>query len=198
MIVTPDTSAEALRSFLLASIPIEPSELVVIKTGALSASECLAAGRGTTWKLQAQLTDDSMPVTFHVVHKSKNLMIGPHFWPMVTLCKAQLEKKNCLVLNDFWNVIKLVDQWVYLHTGEWYDGGVKGETPLQRYYSANILEHSWSSWEPQQGQLVQTMDGSPALFVGASAGASGVFGSILLGETISQVPLFTLSPYEEE
>lgn len=71
MKITQDTSAEALRSFLLASFPLNEEELVVVKTAPLSVPECLGKGRSNRWPLSAPLEEKELPTTFHVLHKEK-------------------------------------------------------------------------------------------------------------------------------
>lgn len=206
MILSELTTAKELHDLIRLKFVLEGCKVLVIKTAPLSASICDTIGKSNRWPVKSALIgDDLLPTTFHVICLHDSDLICAGFWPMCNFFKWKVKQDGIEVRVDYTShesikmVIEVEDGEVYIQTASCSENGISGPSPLQRYYPQTILDsYHESSWEPQPGKLVQTIDGSPALFIGASAGASGVFGSILLGETISQVPLFTLSPYKEE
>jgi len=200
------TTAKELHDLIRSKFVLKDCKVLVVKTAPLSASICDTIGKSNRWPVKSALIgDDLLPTTFHVICLHENDLICAGFWPMCNFFKNKVKQEGFEIRVDYTshesikNVIEVEDGEVYIQTSSCSENGISGPSPLQRYYPQTILDsYHESSWEPQPGQLIQTMDGSPALFIGGSAGASGVFGNILLGETISQVPLFTLSPYVEE
>lgn len=201
------TTAKELYDLIRSKFVLKDCKVLVVKTAPLSASICDTIGKSNRWPVKSALIgDDLLPTTFHVICLHENDLICAGFWPMCNFFKNKVKQDGIEIRVDYTShesikkTIEVEDGEVYIQTSSCSENGIwVRPSPLQRYYPQAILDsYHESSWEPQPGQLVQTMDGSPALFLGASAGAPGVFGSILLGETISQVPLFTLSPYVEE